>query len=100
MAIELIRKPTTEEIEEICIAAEEAARKELLRTVPLKNVSDLDVTIEALGDKPLTLNVDVAIELLLGQENLQGTVDKATDAAFLAAETKAQELKLCANTRT
>lgn len=95
MAIELIRKPTQDEVEQICMAAEEAARTEVLRKVSLKRVSDLDVTVEALGDKPLLLNVDVGVELLLDDENLQNVVDKATDAAFLAAESKVRELNLC-----
>ena len=99
MGIELSREPTTEEIEQICMAAEEAARRVLFRKISLKQVSDLDVTIEALGDKPLVLNVDIGVELLVGDENLQALVDKATDAAFLAAEAKAQELDLCVGTR-
>ena len=99
MAVELVRKPTTEEVEQICMAAEEAARKEILRKVSLKRVSDLDVTVEALGDKPLTLNIDIGIELTHGDEDLQPTVTKATDAAFLAAESKARELNLCVNTQ-
>jgi len=95
MAIELIRKPTQEEVEQICMAAEEAARTELFSKVSLKRMSDLDVTVEAIGDKPLILNVDVGVELLFDDENLQTFVDKATDAAFLAAELKARELNLC-----
>ena len=99
MAVELVRKPTTEEVEQICLAAEEAARKEILRKVSLKRVSDLDVTVEALGDKPLTLNIDVGIELTSGDEDLQAAVNKATDVAFMAAELKARELNLCVDTR-
>jgi hypothetical protein len=98
MVIELSRKPTQDEVEQICVAAEEAARTELLRKVSLKRVSDLDVTIEALGDKPLILNIDVSVELLLADENLQAFVDKATHAAFAAAESKVRELNLCQGT--
>jgi hypothetical protein len=94
MGIELKRKPTTEEVEEICSAAEEAARKHLLSKVSLKRVSDLDVTVEAIGDKPLVVNVDVSIELSMGNENLQSLVDEATQLAFSAAEAKARELNL------
>jgi hypothetical protein len=98
MSIELKRKPTSLEVEQICTAAEEAARRLLLSRVSLKQVSDLDVTIEALGDKPLLLSVDVAIELLSGNQDVEDLVDKATDAAFSAAEAKARELDLCADT--
>ena len=100
MHLELSRKPTTDEVEEICIAAEEAARQALFSKISLKRVSDLDVTVEAVGDKPLVLAVDVAVELLIGDEDLQALVDKATDAAFSAAEAKVQELSLCVASQT
>ena len=99
MDIELSRKPTEDEIEEICIAAEEAARHSLFLKIPLKRVSDLDVAVEAIGDKPLILAVEVGVELLIGDEDLQGLIDKATDAAFSAAEAKVKELSLCGNSR-
>jgi len=98
MSIELKRTPTADEVEQICTAAEEAARKHLLSKVPLKRVSDLDVMVEAVGDKPLLLSVDVAIELLSGDQDLQDLVSEATSAAFSAAEAKARELSLCSDT--
>jgi len=98
MGIELKRKPTEEEIEEICVAAQEAARGHLLSKVSLKRVSDLDVTVEAEGDKPLVLYVDVAVELESGDEDLSPLVDEATEVAFSAAEAKTKELNLCVDT--
>jgi hypothetical protein len=100
MSIELKRNPTDEEVEQICVAAEEAAKKRILSTVPLKRISDFDVTVEANGDKPLVLNVDIAIEVTIGDENLEELVKDATSAAFKAAEIKVRELNLCANTQT
>lgn len=100
MEIELRRKPTADEIEEICMAAEEAARQVLFSKISVKRVSDLDVTVEAIGDKPLLLAVEVGVELLIGDEDLQPLVDKATDAAFLAAEAKVGQLRLCEDSRT
>jgi len=94
-SIELIRELTAEEVEQICTAAEEAARKHLLLKIPLKRLSDLDVTVDALGGKPLVVNIDVAIELAGGNQDLQPLVDEATDLAFSAAEAKVKELKLC-----
>ena len=99
MGIELSRKPTTEEIEQICIAAEEAARRVLFNKISLKQVSDLDMTIEASGDKPLVLDVDIGVELLVRDENLQALVDKATNAALLAADAKVRELDICRDTQ-
>jgi hypothetical protein len=86
MAIELTRIPTDEEIEQMCVAAQEAARNHLMSKVSLKRISDIDVTIEA---------VDVAVELESGHEDMDPLVDEATDIAFLAAEKKARELDLC-----
>ena len=98
MSIEFTRKPTTDEIEQICEAAQEAARKHLLSRVSVKQIGELDVTVEAVGDKPLVVSVDVAIELTSGNQNLDPLVDEATDKAFSAAEAKARELKLCEDT--
>lgn len=97
MSIELKRKPSEDEVEKICLAAEEAARKRLLSVVPLKRISDFDITIEASGDKPLVLNVDIAIDVSIGDEDLVNLVKDATSAAFEAAESKVRELNLCAN---
>ena len=98
MPVELTRKPTDEEIEQVCLAAQEAARNHLLSKVPLKRVSDIDVTVEAIGDKPLTLFVDVAVELESGSEDMEPLVEEATDIAFEAAERKARDLNLCRDT--
>jgi len=100
MDIELRRKPTEDETEEICVAAEEAARQVLFSKIPVKRVSDLDVTVEAIGDKPLVIAVEIGVELLIGNENLQPLVDKATEAAFSAAEAKVRELRLCEDSRS
>jgi hypothetical protein len=98
MSVELTRAPTTDEVEQICTAAEEAARKHLLSRVSLKDISDLDVTVEAIGDKPLVLNIDLAVELKSGAHDMDALVDEATDLAFSAADAKAKELHLCADT--
>jgi hypothetical protein len=95
LSLELKRRPTDEEIREICEAAEEAARKFLLAKIRVDEITDLDVTVEAVGDKPLTLNVGVALELAAGGSDLDALVDQATDNAFGAAEAKAKELDLC-----
>jgi len=95
MVVELTRAPTEEEIEQMCLAAQDAARSHLLSKVSIKRIDDIDVTIEAVGDKPLTLSVDVAVELDSGNEDMDSLVDEATDLAFQAAEKKARELNLC-----
>jgi hypothetical protein len=93
--IELRRAPTDEEIELICSAAEEAARKLIFSKISLKKLEDLDLSVEALGDKPLSLTVEVAVEADLEDPDLGTIIDKATDEAFAAAEAKVKELNLC-----
>jgi len=93
--IELRRPLTDDEIETICTAAEEAARRFILSKLSLKKVEDLSLAVEAVGDKPLSLSVEIAVETELEDPNLGATIDKATDAAFAAAEAKVRELNLC-----
>ena len=95
MDIELRRAPTDDEIEAICAAAEEAARRFILSKISLKKLEDLNVAVEAVGDKPLSLNVEIAVETDLEDPSLSVTIDEATDAAFAAAEAKVRELNLC-----
>jgi hypothetical protein len=93
--IELSRAPTDEEIELICEAAEETARKFILSKVSLKKIDDLNLSVEALGNKPLSLTVEVGVETDLEDPELGTIIDGATEAAFAAAETKVRELNLC-----
>lgn len=95
MDIELRRAPTDEEIEAICTAAEEAARRFILSKISLKKLEDLNLAVEAVGDKPLSLSVEIGIETEVEEAKLGATIDGATDAAFAAAETKVRELNLC-----
>jgi len=95
LSISLKKAPTTEQIEEICNAAEEAARGSLLGKVPAKRLEDLNIMIEALGSKPLRLIVEVSANLAAGDDDMKGLVQEATNAAFNAAEEKVMELGLC-----
>ena len=95
MDIGLRRAPTDEEIELICGAAEEAARKFILSKISLKKLEDLDLSVEGAGDKPLSVTVEIAIESELENPELTSIIDSATDAAFEAAEAKVLELNLC-----
>lgn len=99
MSIELCRAPTDDEIEAVCTAAEEAARRVVQSKISLKKVEDLNVAVEAIGDKPLLLNVEVAVETATEDPQLETVVDNATDAAFTAAEAKLKELGLCEASR-
>jgi GGDEF domain-containing protein len=93
--IELRRAPTDEELELICAAAEETARKFILSKISLKKVEDLNLSVEALGDKPLSLTVEVGVEIDSEDPELRTIIDSAADAALAAAEAKVRELNLC-----
>ena len=95
MDIELRRAPTDDEIESICSAAEEAARKFILSKISLKKLEDLHLSVEGAGDKPLSLTVEIAIQSELEDPELNAIIDNATEAAFAAAEAKVRELNLC-----
>jgi hypothetical protein len=95
VSIKLRRALTDEEIEAICTAAEEAARRSILSKISLKKVEDLNLTVEAEGDKPVSLTVEVGVETDIEDSILRATIDDATDAAFAAAESKVRELGLC-----
>jgi hypothetical protein len=93
--IELRRAPTDDEIESICSAAEEAARKFILSKISLRKLEDLDLSVEGAGDKPLSVTVEIAIQTELEDPELDTIIDNATEAAFAAAEAKVRELNLC-----
>lgn len=95
MDIELRRAPTDEEIESICGAAEEAARKFILSKISLKKLEDLHLSVEGAGDRPLSVTVEIEIDTEPENPELGTIIDRATEAAFAAAEAKVLELDLC-----
>jgi len=90
--VRLKRKLTQDEIEEICEAAENAARSHLFTKVNPKQVSDFEIAVEATGDKPLTLTVDISVFSSFPTDRLCRLIDEACDSALKAAEQKAKEL--------
>jgi len=90
--LRLKRKLTQDEIEEICEAAENAARSDLFTKVNPKQVSNFEIAVEATGDKPLTLTVDFSVISGFPTDRLGRLIDEACDNAFKAAEQKAKEL--------
>jgi hypothetical protein len=86
---------TTEQIETVCQTAENAARKAVLSKVSSKMVEKLDIIVEAEGQKPL--NVSVEIDLILTQEakgvDAKAVVDYAIDEANKESESYLRTLK-------
>ena len=89
-----IPKLTSEQMEELCETAEKAAREQILTKVPLQRITDLNITVDIEGSKPLTVNVDVEITLspLMKDYDVQSLVREAKDRAFAAVEEHLREL--------
>ena len=79
---------TSEQIERLCLIAEEAARKHVLSKISKKNIEKLDVCTEVEGTKPvrLEINVDVDLSPTLGDFNVQKLANEAVNAGFKSAE--------------
>ena len=79
---------TSEEVEELCELAEKSARQYVLSKLPSRRISTLNVTVEAEGVKPITVNVDVEITLspLMKNYDVEKLADGATKYAFLSVE--------------
>lgn len=85
---------TPEQMEELCEIAESAARRQILKKVSLQRITDLDVTVDIEGSKPVTVNVDVEITLspLMKDYDVQKLANEAKDSAFAAVEKYLREL--------
>ncbi len=85
---------TSEQIEEVCTTAENAARKYIFSKINQKQVDKLNVIVEAEGTKPVNFTVEV--ELLLAPEardvNEKELTDEAVKQAFAAIETSLRKL--------
>ena len=79
---------TDDQMEEICEIAEEAARKYILSKVPLKKISDFDITVETEGLKPLNISVEINLELspLMRDYDVNKLVEEAVKKAFEAVD--------------
>ena len=86
---------TTEQIEELCSIAEEAAREYILSKVPSKRIEKLNISAEAEGTKPvvLTVDTDIALSPLMKDFDAQKLVDEAVAEAFISAKKYLRELK-------
>lgn len=85
---------TSEQIEELCSTAEDAARKHILSKVSIKQVDTLNISVEAEGAKPVTLTVEVDLELSPEAQGVdqKKLADEAVKKAFLAIETYLRKL--------
>jgi len=79
---------TIEQVEELCEIAEETAREYVLSKVPPRRIPTLNVTVDAEGTKPITINVDVEVVLspLMKNFDVEKLVKEATERAFASIE--------------
>ncbi len=86
---------TTEQIEELCSTAENSARKLVLSKVSQKQVDRLNISVEAEGAKPVSLTVEVDLELTPETQGVdqKKLADEAVKAAFEAIESYLRKLR-------
>jgi hypothetical protein len=86
---------TTEQIEELCLTVEKAAREYVLSKVPPKKIQELNISVETEGAKPVQLNVEVELVLspLMKKVHVEKIVDEAVKEAFVSAEKLLRDLK-------
>jgi hypothetical protein len=85
---------TIEQVENLCLIAEKAAREYILSKISSKKIEALDISAEAEGEKPVTLKVNVAVTLSssIREFNVQKLVDGAVRQAFTSAEKHLREI--------
>jgi hypothetical protein len=91
---------TLEQVEELCEIAEETAREYVLSKVPPRRISALNVTVDAEGTKPITINVDVEVVLspLMKNFDVEKLVKEATERAFASIREYLRKLS-CKSTK-
>jgi len=79
---------TEEQVEKLCEVAEEAARKHILSKIPIRKISDFDITVEVESLKPLNVIVDVNLELspLMRNYDAKKLAEEAVEKAFNAVD--------------
>jgi len=85
---------TTEQIEMLCATAENAARKHILSEVPAKMVEKLDISVEAIGTKPVNITVEIGLALSPKMKDFDADklVNEAVKEAYKASENYLRKL--------
>jgi len=95
-----IPKLTPEQVEELCEIAEKAARKYILSKIPAKQISTLNITVDTEGTKPVTVNIDVELDLLpkMKSYDVKKLANEATEQAFASIEKQLRKIA-CTSTK-
>jgi hypothetical protein len=86
---------TTQQTEQLCEIAENAARNHILSKLSSKQVDRLDICVEAEGQKPVEVSVEVDLVLASNVEGVdaEALVKEASSKAHDAAENFLRKLK-------
>jgi hypothetical protein len=86
---------TTEQIETLCLTAENAARNHSLSKVPFKMVEKLSISVEADGIKPVNVTVEIDLVLSPKMKDFDAgmLVNEAVKEAHKASENYLRKLK-------
>jgi hypothetical protein len=86
---------TQDQIEYLSAIAEEAARQHVFSKVPAKFLETLNITVEAEGEKPITLAIEVELVLssVMKDFDAGGLAEEAVKKAFESAEKYLRELR-------
>ena len=95
MAETEIPELTLEQVEELCKRAEQVARAYVLSKVSIGRIATLEVSVDAEGIKPITVNIDVTVVLspLMKDFDVEALTKEATKRAFAIIEEYLRELR-------
>ena len=90
-----IPKLTTKQIEVLCKIAENAAKKYVLSQVSLKLIEKLNIIVEAKGDKPITIDIDIDFAMTTIKKSINPEIiaKTAIKKALIASENYLRKLK-------
>jgi len=85
---------TSEQIEEACATAENAARKHIFSQISQKQADTLNISVEAEGTKPVNFTVEVNLELTPQTQGVsqKKLAEEAVQQAFKAIENYLRKL--------
>lgn len=89
-----ISELTEDQMQTLSEIAEKAAQDFVLSKVPQRKILALDIAVETLGSKPVSVSVDVDLVLspIMKTYNAEKLANEATEKAFEAVEQYLREL--------
>lgn len=85
---------TSKQLEKLCEIGEKVARDYVLSKVSSRKISELNITVDTEGKKPITVNVDVEITLspLMKNFDVEKLTREASEKAFVSIKEYLREL--------